>query len=236
MASIDLLSSSEESDEDDGPIVVRSVASTAAATTASLPATSCLSSGKSVGAIIDTDASSVPRKMPSAPAPQPPPQPPPPPTAARWLWQSGSDAWSEFTRPQAAALERAFSSGGVTVQVDAERQVDVRRMRQERIGAPGRSRAVRREPAASGGAAAPPPGAPPMAAVGAQVATALPCVPTRESSSADLANTSAAAPSAPTAAAAATGDQLTATDRELKRSRSPRRGSGPDRSHLPRRD
>ena len=59
--------------------------------------------------------------------------------------------WSEYGAPQAAALECAFASGGDSVvQVDAERQVDVRRMRQERIGAPGRSRAVRREPVTGG--------------------------------------------------------------------------------------
>eukprot|EP00962_Isochrysis_galbana_P016472 scaffold4720_cov106-Isochrysis_galbana.AAC.4 len=69
----------------------------------------------------------------------------------RWLWQSGSQPegtaqWTEYSLEVSATIEEAFASGFEAVPVDAERLVNFRLMRQERCGAPNRSRAVRREP------------------------------------------------------------------------------------------
>ena len=75
----------------------------------------------------------------AAPAPAAPAAP------GRWLWQSGQHSWTPYPDGVAQELEQAWRRGDAEAAVDAERQVDLRAMRQQRIGAPGRSRAVKRE-------------------------------------------------------------------------------------------
>ncbi|KAL1512282.1 hypothetical protein AB1Y20_005544 [Prymnesium parvum] len=90
--------------------------------------------------------------LPAPPAPPAPPgaaaastPAPPPAAAARWTWQSGADRWTDYPPPQAAALERAWTLAEPFVRIDSQRQVDLQRMRQQRLDEPSRSRPVRRE-------------------------------------------------------------------------------------------
>ena len=85
----------------------------------------------------------------------------------RWYWQSGQDPprWTEYGTSQSEALERMWLAGDHattwSVDLDAERHVDLRKMRQIRNDDPSRNRRVMREAsgdhvAATHGATLPP--------------------------------------------------------------------------------
>ena len=65
-----------------------------------------------------------------------------------WSWQAGAE-WKAYAPDVEAMLEAGWAAGSDRVEIDAERYIDFRQMKQVRNDNPGRCRAVKRETLAS---------------------------------------------------------------------------------------